>query len=115
MVQALNTIVKCTPLALTLGAAPLLKAANMRAIAKFVGTAKGDVLLSSYANVAKGQALPHNSLCMVSDCQASYIRGQVDLRSWPLRCHSEAGALHEHQCTSMPDCTAADTAPPGTH
>ena len=54
--QALNTVVKCTPLALTLGAAPLLKAANMRAIAKFVGTAKGDVLLSSYANVAKGQA-----------------------------------------------------------
>ena len=54
--QALNTVVRCTPLALTLGAAPLLKAANMRAIAKFVGTAKGDILLSSYANVAKGQA-----------------------------------------------------------
>ena len=56
--QMLNTIVKCTPLAVTLGAGPLLKAANMRAIAKFVGTHKGDVLLSSYSNLAKGEPCP---------------------------------------------------------
>ena len=45
----------CVPYIHTLGAGRLLKGANMRAIARFVDIAKGDVLLSSYANVAKGQ------------------------------------------------------------
>ena len=77
--QALNTLVRCTPLALTLGAGPLLKAANMRAVAKFVGTSKGDVLLSSYANVAKGPLPIHamSSILRLSqqtvDTQASRI------------------------------------------
>ena len=59
-------LVGCVPYARTLGAAPLLKAANMRAIARLVGISKGDVLLSNYTNVAKGTGL-HACACGVLD------------------------------------------------
>lgn len=87
--QALNMLVGWVPFAKTLGAAPLLKAANMRAIARLVGISKGDVLLSNYTNVAKGVRLP----ACTPIFPAAWPRGS-------LRCHNAEIQSHAHR---LPD------------